>query len=169
MPYSYCGCPLPGDKLSEKLTRLKQKLSRSTRAAGNLAQLDRADAAFCTHASDHNAFAAAPAHVSIEPLRQERIEKIRRRQEREGKREIRNEGRRRKEEGKERGEEKSRIEHDPAFLYPVPFFEYHTDAACVATGESSHGLGCAAVRFFLLFDVFVGCVWMCVGADGCFL
>lgn len=53
--YSLCPCPAPGDKISERLNRLKQRIVSPTNPTGDLLPLQRPDAILATHASDHNA------------------------------------------------------------------------------------------------------------------
>ena len=52
--YTYCGCPLPGDTIGQRLSRLIS-LSHTPQPPSQLVPPDRPDLLAATHASDHNA------------------------------------------------------------------------------------------------------------------
>ena len=57
LPYVYCGCPLPDENISDRLARIKHKVSRAALGpTGDLVPPLRLDAILATHPSDHNAF-----------------------------------------------------------------------------------------------------------------
>lgn len=155
VPYSYCGCPLPGDTLGQRLSRLKHRLSLSGGGASALVPPRRADARGATHASEHNSVSLAPLGESFAALadskRRLREEKIARRRERD-ERLVR--------EGKLDPDAARACEgHQVAFLYPVPFYAPPV-AGCVA-GPA----GCGAFAGFVPMP---GVVAACaVGAGAC--
>ncbi|KAG2370303.1 hypothetical protein BDR07DRAFT_1265614 [Suillus spraguei] len=116
VPYMHCGCPLPGDTIGQKLRRLL-----SSRPTDNVLLLPpKSDARAATHPSDHNAvFALHDMSASL-----------RRRENRERKAETR----------KLRAERNGRavrgenVDHEIAFLYPVPMFYYYPGGCVAAAG-----------------------------------
>ena len=114
--YTHCGCPIPGETIGQKLSRLVMK----SRSESHLFP-PRADLRAATHPSDHNAVLALH-HKSSEQTR--RREKIAKRTQRDGGRTVRT--------------------HDPAFLTPVPL--QYPSAGCAAPRGSVVQGGCAPVR-----------------------
>ncbi|KAK0190289.1 hypothetical protein F5146DRAFT_1043593 [Armillaria mellea] len=111
IPYTHCGCPLPGDTIGQRLSRLVSIHKQSGPPSHLVPPRDRSDLLAATHPSDHNAV------YSFDALRRARLEKRERRIKRE--------------EGKGISRNRS-VGHDPAFLVPVPlYFGYGT--GCVAT------------------------------------
>ncbi|KAJ7488064.1 hypothetical protein FB451DRAFT_1025893 [Mycena latifolia] len=127
--YTHCGCPLPGDTIGQKLSRLVNIRSRS--AESYLLPSGRADILAATHPSDHNAVFVLARKSAGQAAQQHRREKIAKRAEK---------------------DERRGPPHDPAFLTPVPLYESSSAAACAAPGGSviqGAGAGsgrCAAVR-----------------------
>ncbi|TCD60359.1 hypothetical protein EIP91_010319 [Steccherinum ochraceum] len=112
--YMHCGCPLPGDTIGEKLSRMTSRFtsssSSSTSPDSSLEPPDHNDALSATHASNHNC-------VSIpresDKVREQRLKKISKRRDRDVKLVA---------EGKMTKEALDRnLSHD-AYLYPVPFY-----------------------------------------------
>ncbi|KAJ3557422.1 hypothetical protein NM688_g1483 [Phlebia brevispora] len=101
LQYSYCGCALPGDKIGDRLSRLKSRLRNSLNTTGDLVPLQREDAVLATHASVHNAF----PFPGKGPIREKRLEKIRKRTHR------------------DRKKEQPNVPHEPAFLHFLPIYK----------------------------------------------
>ncbi|KAF7789582.1 hypothetical protein EIP86_000528 [Pleurotus ostreatoroseus] len=93
LPYAYCGCPLPGDRISERFSRLKQRLTNPLHPTGDLVPLNREDALLATHASEHNTFPVP----GTESTREKHLEKISKRQ------------------GRKENKDRRARSHDPAF------------------------------------------------------
>ncbi|KAK0491665.1 hypothetical protein IW261DRAFT_1438902 [Armillaria novae-zelandiae] len=134
IPYTHCGCPLPGDTIGQRLSRLVLIHKQSGPPSHLVPPRDRSDLLAATHPSDHNAVYSFMHQGQVDALRRARLEKRERRIKRE--------------EG--RGISRNRsVGHDPAFLVPVPlYFGYGT--GCVATtghvvGGGGGVGGCAAV------------------------
>lgn len=134
VPYTHCGCPLPGDTIGQRLSRLKRRLSSASAAPNGLIPPHRLDALSATHASEHNCVQVEQHTGFTEAERKKRAEKVRKRRERdekaakEGKLDV---------ETFRRGDA-----HAAAFLYPVPFFAYVPLAACVAVAAAGAGAVC---------------------------
>ncbi|SJL02729.1 uncharacterized protein ARMOST_06065 [Armillaria ostoyae] len=130
IPYTHCGCPLPGDTIGQRLSRL---ISIHKHHA----------------TSDHNAVYLFKYQEQIDAQRRVRLAKRQRR--------IRRD--------EEKGMSRNSVDHDPAFLVPVPLY-FNRDAGCVAmTGHVVGGGGgageCATV------DISVdGCGGGCGGSGG---
>ncbi|GBE89583.1 hypothetical protein SCP_1602460 [Sparassis crispa] len=129
IPYMYCGCPLPGESVGQRLTRLSQNLfhKNDSDASAILSPPRRADAFSATHASEHNSVVPSRgAHAAAaEQQRHGRAERFTRRQRRDAERAL-----------------AGRIDvdvfelgrtHDAAFLTPMPF--YRPVAACVVVAN----------------------------------
>ncbi|KAF7353803.1 hypothetical protein MVEN_01065800 [Mycena venus] len=133
--YTHCGCPLPGDTIGQRLSRL---IGHGTNPS-YLIPPDREDLRAATHPSDHNAVFALHRKAQSEAAQCRRREKIAKRQQRDLER---------AQAGKLDG--RRNVQHDPAFLIPVPL--YYTGVnmgGCLAsTGNVIHGGsgfgGCAA-------------------------
>ncbi|KAJ7700855.1 hypothetical protein B0H17DRAFT_925014 [Mycena rosella] len=137
--YTHCGCPLPGETIGQKLSRL---VSNSTSSPSYLVPPDRVDLLAATHPSDHNAVFAFHHKGTSEAAQRRRRQKIAKRTQRDV----------------ERGVQARNAQHDPAFLIPVPMYYMPIMAGCAAyggniiNGGSGYG-GCAAVGVFrMLLD-----------------
>ncbi|KAJ7448314.1 hypothetical protein FB451DRAFT_1053890 [Mycena latifolia] len=124
--YTHCGCPLPGDTIGQKLSRLVNIRSRP--AESYLLPSGRADILAATHPSDHNAvFMLARKSAGLDAQQHRRLKIAKRTQK------------------DERG---GPPPHDPAFLIPVPL---DGSSSAEAGGRLIQGAGtgsgrCAAVR-----------------------
>ncbi|KIK81036.1 hypothetical protein PAXRUDRAFT_15460 [Paxillus rubicundulus Ve08.2h10] len=139
LPYTYCGCPLPGTTLGQKLRRA---LSSHTPVAHS-ALRPPSEAAVGTHPSDHNAVFAmhnAKASLRAREQRQQKTERRRLREEREMQA-VNRDGRR-----------SLGPVHGQAFLYPVPLY-YAPIGGCVLY---------VGVFFMGWFVRFVGLMWLLV-------
>ncbi|KAK0447632.1 hypothetical protein EV421DRAFT_1706368 [Armillaria borealis] len=133
IPYTHCGCPLPGDTIGQRLSRLVSIHKQSGPPSHLVPPRDRSDLLAATHPSDHNAVYPFMHQGQVDALRRARLEKRERRI--------------RREEGKGMSRNRS-VGHDPAFLVPVPLY-FGYGAGCVAiTGHVVGGGGgvggCAA-------------------------
>lgn len=72
--YTHCGCPLPGDSIGERLTRLVGMRTGSNCAASHLVPADREDSMAATHPSDHNAVRFAPRTEQMHEFAKKRYE-----------------------------------------------------------------------------------------------
>ncbi|KAF8885822.1 hypothetical protein BD779DRAFT_1611906 [Infundibulicybe gibba] len=108
--YTHCGCPLPGQTIGQKLSRL---VNRYTVNASYLTPPARDNLLAATHPSDHNAVFATHQKGSISGQEQQR-KKIERRRAREARDVLLGKADPKR---AERG-----AGHDPAFLVPVPIF-----------------------------------------------
>ncbi|KAG2104330.1 uncharacterized protein F5147DRAFT_579917 [Suillus discolor] len=135
VPYMHCGCPLPGDTIGQKLRRLIS--SQTTSNMPLLAPKSYACAA--THPSDHNAvFVLNNTSASLRH-RENRIRKAEKRKLRE-------------ERNEKAAEKDEKDDHDLAFLYPVPLFQYYPSGCVAATGSVVNGgSGCATVSVVVVF------------------
>ncbi|EIN11322.1 hypothetical protein PUNSTDRAFT_50377 [Punctularia strigosozonata HHB-11173 SS5] len=111
IPYMHCGCPVPGDTIGQKMSRLtKHVLSGSSTEVHSDSPLvppSHPEALASTHPSDHNAVYSFTHRVSSEAARTKRRLKLEKRQQRE----------------KGAADEKARAwQHEPAFLVPVPLW-----------------------------------------------
>lgn len=131
VPYTYCGCPLPGDKIGERLVRLKQRISHSINPTGDLVPLTRPDAILATHASDHNAF----PYPGLDQNRRRRIEKLTKRAERDKKK-------------------SNSVVHDVAFLHPLSI--YSTDGTIPLPYDTSPEYAWIPVSFLLFPSICPG-------------
>ncbi|KAF8076954.1 hypothetical protein FPV67DRAFT_440215 [Lyophyllum atratum] len=165
LPYTHCGCPLPGQTIGQRLSRL---VVSYTQKPSYLVPPPREDLLAGTHPSDHNAVFLFHRKHAGEAAQQRRREKFKKRQEREaqeaakaakgkGKGKVRS-----GEKGEKAGmtaEERRRADeraygHDPAFLVPVPlYYGYGYGLGCAAYAgnvvyaSNGGGIGgCAAVR-----------------------
>ncbi len=149
----HCGCPLPGDTIGQRLTRLKRRLSNASNTSNGLIPPHRVDALSATHASEHNSVLVPDHKLLTESQRKKRAEKVRKRRERDEKN-VRE--RKMDESALRRGRD-----HDAAFLYPVPFYAYTPVGGCVAYGGiGAGGLGggfasCAVVSVLCTLSFFL--------------
>ncbi|KAK0447603.1 hypothetical protein EV421DRAFT_1900975 [Armillaria borealis] len=130
IPYTHCGCPLPGNTIGQKLSRLISIHKQSVPPSHLVPPRDRSDLLASTHLSDFNAVYAFKHQRQIDALRRARLEKRERR--------IRREGMNR-----------NSVDHDPAFLVPVPLY-FDCDTGCVTmtghvVGGGGGAGGCGAV------------------------
>jgi hypothetical protein len=138
----HCGCPLPGETINLKLTRL---LSNPDKKPSFLVPPNDPDLLAGTHPSDHNAVFAFHHKKMSESARNARQKKIE-------KRKKRDEELARKGKMDPRSIERSRA-HDSAFLMPVPLFFYGAGfGGCAAFGGVVYS-GCAAVGAFIILAV----------------
>ncbi|KAK0439253.1 uncharacterized protein EV420DRAFT_1279692 [Desarmillaria tabescens] len=115
IPYTHCGCPLPGDTIGQKISRLVSIHKQSGTPSHLVPPRDRRDLLAATHPSDHNAVYSFQHQGQVDAMRRARLEKRERRI--------------RREEGKGISRNRS-VGHDPAFLVPVPLYY---GVGCVAT------------------------------------
>ncbi|EKM50657.1 uncharacterized protein PHACADRAFT_178388 [Phanerochaete carnosa HHB-10118-sp] len=137
VPYTHCGCPLPGDTLGQRLAPLKHRLSLSSSAPAALMPPRRADALGATHASEHNMVSLAPLgedHAAVagqkRRVREEKVQRRRQRDEklvRDGKMDA-------------AAVRPAYDGHQIAFLYPVPFYAPPV-IGCVASASGCGGFG----------------------------
>ncbi|KAG6865062.1 hypothetical protein C0991_005381 [Blastosporella zonata] len=124
MPYTHCGCPLPGKTIGQRLSRLVNNYGAQK---SYLIPPAREDLLAATHPSDHNAVFVWHRKHDSESLQRSRREKFKRRQERDAKARAK---------GKApllTPEERRRAEaHEAAFLVPVPMYYGFIGAGCVA-------------------------------------
>lgn len=138
MQYNYCGCPVPGETIGQRVSRFVSPKNKHS----SLSPPEREAFLIATHPSDHNAVFAFHRKYSSETSQQRRREKFLQHQKRDAKLAKR---------GKLDPKQVERsYAHDPAFLIPVPLFFYDpTPLACVAYSgnvvNSANDLGCTAV------------------------
>ena len=104
---------MPGERIGERLTRIKQLVSRPINPGGELVPLKRPDAMLATHPSDHNAYPIE----GVDNLVAKRQEKVSKREKRER---------------KKRGTVID--DHDLAFLSPLPIYSSSSDASIFSGG-----------------------------------
>ncbi|KAH9832601.1 uncharacterized protein C8Q71DRAFT_777258 [Rhodofomes roseus] len=134
VPYSYCGCPLPGDSIGDKLQRLL-RIAKPDKPSG-LRPPAHPDIPPATHASEHNAVQVrlndALNKNKAAQLTRQRLLRQRKMHER------RQRDERRMHKGEYDPEQYRRGEmHYTAFLTPVPFVT--PVAACVSIGHTQCG------------------------------
>lgn len=155
--YTHCGCPVPGDKVGHRLSRLLSSSGERDQHEFLAPGPDRDDLAAATHPSDHNAVYLLP-HLTTgvvphtdsaggqwsESMRRDRRTKIMQREERERK-ELDKAHDRKKEEleaierRRRQRKENGVYSHDAAFLVPVPIY------FCAPAGACAYGGGEAPV------------------------
>ncbi|KAG6811928.1 hypothetical protein H0H93_014102, partial [Arthromyces matolae] len=128
IPYTHCGCPLPGSTIGQRISRLIQQHLTKNPPWG-LIPPPREDLLSATHPSEHNAVFVWDTKHSSTNLQQTRRDKFRKRQERDAKERakaklppVTSEQRRRME------------EHEMAFLIPIPFYYGFAVGTCAAYG-----------------------------------
>ncbi|KAF7323286.1 hypothetical protein HMN09_00109400 [Mycena chlorophos] len=104
--YTHCGCPLPGDTIGQRLSRLVGLGSNPS----YLIPPNRDDLLAATHASDHNAVFAFHHKLESDAARRRRRQKNHKRAARDA----------------AKGVPKRGVVHDPAFLVPVPMYYYNS-------------------------------------------
>ncbi|KAJ6555800.1 hypothetical protein B0H19DRAFT_1151153 [Mycena capillaripes] len=111
--YMYCGCPLPGATIGQKLSLFRLRPLRSNspsvESRGELVPPSRADLLAATHPSDHNAVRVAFGAEATQRTRREKTAKR---------------------------DEDIPPSHDPAFLIPVPLDKPSNATTCAATSGS---------------------------------
>lgn len=124
VPYTYCGCPLPGSSIGARLARLTRRVLPLRAPGAHLAPPAGGNARAATHGSDHNAVCASwnPALSRRKAL--ELARRRRAREERWGSARV--EAGRAGGGGGEHGEAEV---HEIAFLVPVPFVPQGKDDA----------------------------------------
>ncbi|KAK0499368.1 hypothetical protein EDD18DRAFT_1460302 [Armillaria luteobubalina] len=121
--YTHCGCPLPGDTIGQRLSRLISIYKRSGTSSYLVPPRDRSDLLAAMHPSDHNAVYLLKYKNQMYTHRCARQAKRQNR--------IRRD--------QEKGITRSSVDHDPAFLVPVPLYFRYDDTGCVAM--TGHVLG----------------------------
>ncbi|KAJ7063619.1 hypothetical protein C8F01DRAFT_1133725 [Mycena amicta] len=134
--YTHCGCPLPGETIGQRLSRL---VGQGTNPSYLTPPTKRDDLLAATHPSDHNAVFAFHHKAKSESAQRRRRDKIAKRAQRDA----------------ANGTTRRGVTHDPAFLVPIPLYYTPLMAGCAAFGGSfvhggiGGGMGsCAAVRSF---------------------
>ncbi|GBE89584.1 hypothetical protein SCP_1602470 [Sparassis crispa] len=122
LPYTHCGCPLPGESIGRRLSRLSLGLFHKHGPDLSLELLPpaREDALSATHPSEHNSVESGRS-IFLKWQRRQRMDKLARRRKRDTERAVAG---RMDADVYQRGRT-----HDAAFLVPVPF--YSPVAACV--------------------------------------
>jgi hypothetical protein len=134
VPYMHCGCPLPGETINLKLTRL---ISGSNQKPSFLIPPNDPDLLAGTHPSDHNSVFAFHHKKMSESARKARQKKIEKRMRRDA--ELARKGK------MDPGSIQRSRAHNAAFLMPVPLFFYGPGfGGCAAYGGVIQA-GCAAV------------------------
>ncbi|KAH6908085.1 hypothetical protein BKA70DRAFT_1562720 [Coprinopsis sp. MPI-PUGE-AT-0042] len=132
--YTYCGCPLPGETIGQRLSRFLAK--KASEPPSHLSPPARGDFRAATHASEHNGVMFSPQNDRVHSDTMRRYNthqaKMKKRSEKEKKRQ-------------ERGKNDD-YDHNVAFLYPVPIFYPMGGLGCVATqaGVVNHGGACGS-------------------------
>jgi len=132
--YMHCGCPLPGDTIGQKLSKLTINLSSNKNPIN---PPPRDDCFLATHPSDHNSVYIENISHS---MRQKRAAKTQKRRERDLKK---------VKDGKMTEEEYQRgAAHDTAFLVPIPFYytpivPFYGGVGCAAGVSACTGAGAA--------------------------
>ncbi|RDB24427.1 hypothetical protein Hypma_008478 [Hypsizygus marmoreus] len=111
--YTHCGCPVPGETIGQKLSRLVINVT----SAPYLLPPERDNLLAATHPSDHNAVYAFHRKSSKKD-REKRRKKMSHREKREA-----------------RNAERAQYHHDPAFLIPVPIY-FQTPGGCISSSGS---------------------------------
>ncbi|KAG6915915.1 hypothetical protein DXG01_009285 [Tephrocybe rancida] len=141
MPYTHCGCPLPGTTIGQRISRLVHNYGAQK---SYLVPPAREDLLAATHPSDHNAVFVWHRKHSSENLQQRRRAKFKKRQEREARERAKGKAPELTPE-----ERRRRDGHDMAFLVPVPlFYDYAGCAAyagAVVYSANGYGIGGCAV------------------------
>ncbi|KAF9643717.1 hypothetical protein BDM02DRAFT_3191302 [Thelephora ganbajun] len=148
IPYMHCGCPLPGDTVGQKLIRLSHSVISRHKASTN--PPDRDDCLLATHPSDHN---AVYVDIVSHKGRENRLSKTQKRKTRDLEKLKHGEL---DEKTYNRG-----LDHDTAFLVPVPmYYGYGIPAAACGGIAGGVGVGCAAagVEELVVVVVAVGVV-----------
>ncbi|KAG5636120.1 hypothetical protein H0H81_009052 [Sphagnurus paluster] len=115
VPYTHCGCPIPGQSIGKKLTFLRATQLHSNKVPPYLVPLDHPAALSGSHPSDHNAVFLFHRRNAGLAAQQKRIEESKKLQAHDGK-----------------GKQVTDITaHHLAFLVPVPmYFTYPEDVLC---------------------------------------
>ncbi|KAG5642977.1 hypothetical protein DXG03_001825 [Asterophora parasitica] len=160
IPYTHCGCPLPGQTVGQRLSRLVANYKKSD-PSYLVPPAGREDLRAATHPSDHNAVFVLHHKQKGQAAQERRRAKFRKRQERElaerASTKSKGKGQEMTAEERRRADER----HDAAFLMPVPLFWYgpgYGGAGCAAPAGhvvySANGTGtggCAAAGFHVTF------------------
>lgn len=165
--YTYCGCPLPGDTIGQRLSRIVGKYAPP--APSHLLPVDRPDFLSATHPSDHNAVRFQPSSESAHKKATKRYEQLAKKKLKEREKAIKKATKDGKLQGavvlpphlqQERRAQDARnaYMYDTAFLVPVPLYYYGAAfigggiigggiGGCVAGGGFANNAGgCATVR-----------------------
>ena len=150
LPYTYCGCPLPGDTIGQRLSRFLSSVP--THPPSQLVPpSDRADLFASTHASEHN----------LVQFKSRNKTALRVEQYRHSSHQAKHEKRVKREKDKERKREREAIErqrerdgypgygcmYGQAFLMPVPLYYGAPIGGCVGTSHAvvDHNGACGNV------------------------
>ncbi|THH07932.1 hypothetical protein EW146_g9155, partial [Bondarzewia mesenterica] len=135
VPYMYCGCPLPGDTIGQKLTRLVQHMSNKPYTSSELSPPELPDLLAATHPSDHNGITVQglPSAVMQRHLRQVKLQRRR----------VRDSARVKDGRMDKRTYQRG-VDHSPAFLYPVPMW-YGIGACVGGVGNVMGSGGCGGI------------------------
>jgi len=133
VPYMYCGCPPPGEKVGQRLRRLLSNGNlKGDRADSSLVPTDDATARAATHPSDHNAVFLMHKQTQAMCARERRKKKAEERRirvEKAASRDVLSVA------GAPKRTQNRRslrdFDHTPAFMVPVPFPIYYAGAGCV--------------------------------------
>lgn len=142
LPYTYCGCPLPGDSVGQKFMRMISKYDDSAEPPSSLTPLTSASACNGTHPSDHNG--VYPFHRTwvARKDRETRVSKFKKQQ----KQAQKEKGFTVENERYDRG-----MEHDMPFYYPIPLYYNNFSAGYGAcAGYAANVTGVEAVSPALL-------------------
>ena len=126
MPYTYCGCPLPGSSIGARLARLTHRVLPLRAPGAHLAPPEQAWPV--THGSDHNAVCASGNPALSRRKALELARRRRAREERWGGARAEAGGA-----GGGSGGEGEAEAHEIAFLVPVPFVQQGKDDADAET------------------------------------
>ena len=150
--YTHCGCPLPGETIGQKLSRLVRP--NGSYRPFHLIPPEQDDLLSATHPSDHNAVFAFHHKARSEAAQRRRREKISKRQQKANER-VKSGKLDPKGEGQVHG-------HDAAFLVPVPLYYMPVVAGCamvtgaIVNNSGAGGIGgCATVS--IVFEHGVDC------------
>ncbi|CAA7259398.1 unnamed protein product [Cyclocybe aegerita] len=174
--YTHCGCPIPGDSIGKRLSRLVGIYAPNTQAPSHLLPYDRPDLLSATHPSDHNAVRFTAKSETMHRNMSARYESLRRKKEKEArsaaKKALKQEGQvaptlnaphlPRVPGGNTNGTSNAKDKRNDnfywygaAFLVPVPiFFAAGAVGGCIAAG-GTHVTGTG------------GCGGGCGGGGGC--
>ena len=164
MPYTHCGCPLPGETIGQKLSRVVQRYRQQP---SHLQPPEHQELFAATHPSDHNAVYAFHHRPESTEARKRREAKVKMRRQRDLKQ-------------LKSGKIDPRVvtrgdAHDPAFLLPIPLFYYFPALSnCAAVPgnviDGDGGGGCVSVSSYLsekISSEYILVVWRIVWYEWC--
>jgi hypothetical protein len=180
--YTYCGCPLPGDTIGKRLSRVVG-IYAPPPPASHLMPFDSPDLLSATHPSDHNAVRFQSANNRAHARATKRYEQLARTKERERHKAAEKARKKAAKAGaagtaahehgeRRRVDSRDVYNHQSAFLTPIPLYygpSYDRYGGCVGGGTMvSYRGGCSSVRspFFRVspigFDIIIvwdWCLW----------